>query len=74
MTLPVFETPRLTLQSITAHDAERLHGWIVVPSCWRQALMTAAAPPLISHCFTRLNVHRIPDGARRPPAGIINSR
>ena len=25
MTLPVFETPRLTLRSITAHDAESLH-------------------------------------------------
>ena len=25
MTLPVFETPRLTLRSITAHDAEGLH-------------------------------------------------
>jgi RimJ/RimL family protein N-acetyltransferase len=127
MTLPVFETPRLTLRSITAHDAEGLHeaygdadamrhwdlppsrdvpqtaerirmsadadprwhsmwaiqthagrfvgainyhahneqqrrlalGWIVVPSCWRQGLMIEAAPPVISHCFTRLNVHRI---------------
>src|SRR5260370_33364734 len=127
MTLPVFETPRLTLRSITAPDAEGLHeaygdshamrhldvppsrdvsqtaerirmsaeadprwhgmwaiqthagrfvgainyhahneqqrrlalGWIVVPSCWRQALMTEAAPPVISHRFTRLNVHRI---------------
>ena len=25
MTLPVFETPRLTLRSIIAHDAEGLH-------------------------------------------------
>ena len=25
MTLPVFETPRLTLRPITAHDAEGLH-------------------------------------------------
>src|SRR5205814_9569441 len=25
MALPVFETPRLTLRSITAHDAEGLH-------------------------------------------------
>ena len=25
MTLPVFETPRLTLRSITAHDADGLH-------------------------------------------------
>jgi hypothetical protein len=25
MTLPVFETPHLTLRSITAHDAEGLH-------------------------------------------------
>jgi len=25
MTLPVFEAPRLTLRSITAHDAEGLH-------------------------------------------------
>jgi len=127
VTLPVFETHRLTLRSITAHDAEGLHeaygdadamrhwdlppsrdvsqtaerirmsaeadprwhgmwaiqthagrfvgainyhahneqqrrlalGWIVVPSCWRQGLMTEVAPPVISHCFTRLNVHRI---------------
>src|SRR2546427_9556573 len=127
MTLPVFETPRLILKSITEHDAEGLHeaygdadamrhwdlppsrdvsqtaerirmsaetdprwhgmwaiqthagrfvgainyhahneqqrrlalGWIGVPSCWRQGLMAEAAPPVISHCFTRLNVHRI---------------
>jgi [ribosomal protein S5]-alanine N-acetyltransferase len=127
MTLPVFETARLTLRPITTHDAEGLHeafgnadamrhwdllpsrdvsqtaeriatsaeadprrhgmwairthagrfvgainyhahneqqrrlavGWIVVPSCWRQGLMTEAAPPMISHCFTHLNVHRI---------------
>jgi RimJ/RimL family protein N-acetyltransferase len=25
MTLPVFETPRLTLRSITEHDADGLH-------------------------------------------------
>jgi RimJ/RimL family protein N-acetyltransferase len=25
MTLPAFETPRLTLRSLTAHDAEGLH-------------------------------------------------
>ena len=25
MPLPVFETPRLTLRAITAHDAEGLH-------------------------------------------------
>ena len=127
MTLPVFETLRLTLRSITEHDAEGLHeayadaeamrrwdhppsrdvsqtaerirtsaevdprwhgiwaiqthagrfvgainyhahneqqrrlalGWILVPSSWRQGLMTEAAPPVISHCFTGLNVHRI---------------
>jgi RimJ/RimL family protein N-acetyltransferase len=57
MTLPVFETPRLIVRSITEHDAEV--GWIVVPSCWRQGLMMEAAPPVISHCFTRLNAHRI---------------
>jgi ribosomal-protein-alanine N-acetyltransferase len=34
-------------------------GWILVPSSWRQGLMTEAAPPVISHCFTGLNVHRI---------------
>ena len=34
-------------------------GWIVVPSLWRQGIMTEAAPPVISHCFTELNVHRI---------------
>jgi ribosomal-protein-alanine N-acetyltransferase len=127
MTPPVFETPRLTLRSITEHDADGLHeaygdadvmrywdhppsrdvsqtaerirmsaevdprwhgmwaiqtragrfvgainyhalneqqrrlalGWILVPSSWRQGLMTEAASPVISHCFTRLNVHRI---------------
>ena len=127
MTLPVFETPRLTLRPIAVNDAEGLHeaygdaeamrhwdfppsrdvsqtaerirtstevdprwhgtwaiqtqagrfvgainyhahneqqrrlalGWILVPSSWRQGLMTEAAPPVISHCFTGLNVHRI---------------
>jgi ribosomal-protein-alanine N-acetyltransferase len=34
-------------------------GWILVPSCWRHGLMTEAAPPVISHCFARLNAHRI---------------
>jgi ribosomal-protein-alanine N-acetyltransferase len=34
-------------------------GWIVVPSLRRQGLMTDAAPPVISHCFTQLNAHRI---------------
>src|SRR4030095_3616223 len=140
MTLPVFETPRLTLRSITAHDAEGLHeaygdtdamrhwdlppsrdvsqtaelirvsteadprshgmwaiqthagrfvgainyhahneqqrrlavGWIVVPSCWRQGLMRGAAPPVISHCFTRLNVHRIE--ARIEPENLSSRR
>ena len=140
MTLPVFETPRLTLRSITAHDAEGLHeaygdadamrywdhppsrdvsqtserirvsaeadprlhgmwaiqtherrfvgainyharneqqrrlalGWIVVPSCWRQGLMTEAAPPVISHCFTQLKVHRIE--ARIEPDNISSRR
>src|SRR2546428_11391697 len=140
MTLPVFETPRLTLRSITAHDAEGLHeaygaadamrhwdlppsrdvpqtaerirmsaeadprghgmwaiqthagrfvgainyhahneqqrrlalGWIVVPSSWRQGLMTEAATPVISHCFTRLNVHRIE--ARIEPENLSSRR
>jgi len=140
VTLPVFETPRLTLRSITAHDAEGLHeaygdaeamrywdhsptrdvsqtaeririsaeadprwhgmwaiqtherrfvgainyhahneqqrrlalGWIVVPSCWRQGLMTEAAPPVISHCFTHLNVHRIE--ARIEPENLASRR
>jgi len=140
MTLPVFETPRLTLRSITAHDAEGLHeaygdadamrhwdlppsrdvsqtaerirmsaeadprwhgmwaiqthagrfvgainyhahnqqqrrlalGWIVVPSCWRQGLMTEAAPRVISHCFARLNVHRIE--ARIEPENLSSRR
>src|SRR5262249_42880697 len=140
MTLPVFETPRLTLRSITARDAEGLHeadgdahamrprdlppspdeaqtaerirmsaeadprwhgmwavetqggrfvgainyhahneqqrrlalGWIVVPSRWRQGLMTEAAPPVISHCFTRLNVHRIE--ARIEPENLSSRR
>src|SRR5215510_4538921 len=140
MTLPVFETSRLTLRSITANDAEGLHeaygdadamrhwdlppsrnvsetaerirmsadadprwhgmwaiqthagrfvgainyhahndqqrrlalGWIVVPSCWRQGLMTEAAPPVISHCFTDLNVHRIE--ARIEPENLSSRR
>ena len=140
MTLPVFETPRLTLRSIIAADAEGLHeaygdadamrhwdhppsgdvsqtaegirmsaeadprwhgmwaiqthagrfvgainyhahneqqrrlalGWIVVPSCWRQGLMTEAGPPVISHCFTRLNVHRIE--ARIEPENLSSRR
>ena len=125
MTLPVFETPRLTLRPITAHDAEGLHeaygdadamrhwdllpsrdvshtaerirmsaeadprghgmwaiqthagrrlalGWIVVPSCWRQGLMTEAATPVISHWFTRLNVHRIE--ARIEPENLSSRR
>jgi RimJ/RimL family protein N-acetyltransferase/predicted TIM-barrel fold metal-dependent hydrolase len=140
MTLPVFATPRLTLRSITAHDADGLHeafgdadamrhwdlppsrdvsqtaerirmsveadprwhgmwaiqthagrfvgainyhahneqqrrlalGWIVVPSCWRQGLMTEAAPPVISHCFTRLNAHRIE--ARIEPENLSSRR
>jgi ribosomal-protein-alanine N-acetyltransferase len=119
MTLPVLETPRLTLRSITAHDAEGLHeaygdafamrhwdlppsvdvsqtaerirmsaeadprwhgmwaiqthaGRFVGPSCWRQGLMTEAAPPVISHCFTRLNVHRIE--ARIEPENLSSRR
>ena len=140
MTLPVFETPRLIVRSITEHDAEGLHeaygdadamrhwdlppsvdvsqtaerihlsaeadqrwhgmwavqthagrfvgainyhahneqqrrfalGWIVVPSCWRQGLMTEAAPPVISHCFTRLNAHRIE--ARIEPENVSSRR
>jgi ribosomal-protein-alanine N-acetyltransferase len=47
-------------------------GWIVVPSCWRQGLMTEAAPPVISHCFTRLNVHRIE--ARIEPENLSSRR
>ena len=140
MTLPVFETLRLTLRPITANDAEGLHqaygdadamrhwdlppsrdasetaerirasaevdprwhgmwaiqthtgrcagainyhahneqqrrlavGWIVVPSFWRQGLMTEAAPPVISHCFTQLNVHRIE--ARIEPENVSSRR
>ena len=47
-------------------------GWIVVPSYWRQGLMTEAAPPVISHCFTRLNVHRIE--ARIEPENLPSRR
>lgn len=140
MTLPVLETPRLRLRSITAHDADGLHeaygdavamrhwdlppsrdlaqtaervrmsaeadprwhgmwalhthagrfvgainyhahnqqqrrlavGWIVVPSHWRQGLMTEAAPPVISHCFTCLNVQRIE--ARIEPDNLSSRR
>jgi ribosomal-protein-alanine N-acetyltransferase len=61
MPLPVFVTPRLTLRSITAHDAEGL-----------QRLMTEAASPVVSHCFTRLNVHRIE--ARIEPANLSSRR
>ena len=132
MTLPVFETPRLILKSITERDAEGLHeaygdadamrhwdlppsvdvsqtaerirlsaeadsrwhgmwaiqthggrfagainyhahnehhrrlalGWIVVPSFWRQGIMTEAAPPVISllHAPERAS-HRSSDRA-----------
>ena len=140
MTLPVFETPHLTLRSIIEHDAEGLHeaygdadamrhwdlplsvdvsqtverirasaeadarwhgmwaiqthagrfagainyhahnehqrrlalGWIVVPSLWRHGIMTEAAPPVISHCFTRLNAHRIE--ARIEPENLSSRR
>jgi len=140
MTLPAFETPRLTLRSIAQNDAEGLQeaygnalamrhwdlppsrdasqtaerirasaeadprwhgmwaiqthagrftgainyhahsesqrrlalGWIVVPSFWRQGIMTEAAPPVISHCFTQLNVHRIE--ARIEPANVSSWR
>jgi ribosomal-protein-alanine N-acetyltransferase len=140
MTLPVFETPRLTLRPITEHDAHGLHeaygnadamrywdlppsvdesqtaerirvsadadarwhgmwaietragrfagainyhahneqhrrlsvGWIVVPSFWRQGIMTEAAPPMIAHCFTHLNAHRIE--ARIEPENLSSRR
>src|SRR5262245_902373 len=47
-------------------------GWIVVPSCWRQGLMTEAAPPVISHCFRHLNAHRIE--ARIEPENLSSRR
>ena len=140
MTLPVFETRRVTLRSITVHDADGLHeaygdadamrhwdhpasrdvsqtaerictsaeadprwhgmwtiqthagrfagainyhahnehhrrlalGWIVVLSFWRQGIMTEAAPPVISHCFTRLNALRIE--ARIEPENVSSRR
>jgi len=107
MTLPVFETPRLTLRAITEHDADGLHeaygdavamrhwdhrrfagainyharnesqrrlavGWIVVPPFWRQGLVTDAAPPVLSHCFTQLGVHRIE--ARIEPDNLSSRR
>ena len=140
MTLPVLETPRLTLRPIAAHDAEGLHeaygdadamrhwdhppsrdvsqtaerirmsaeadprwhgmwaiqthagrfagainyharneqqrrlavGWIVVPSFWRRGIMTEAATPVISHCFTQLDVHRIE--ARIEPENLPSRR
>jgi len=43
-----------------------------VPSRWRQGLMTEAAPPVISHCFTRLNVRRIE--ARIEPENLSSRR
>jgi ribosomal-protein-alanine N-acetyltransferase len=140
MTLPVLETPRLTLRAITEDDAASLHeaygdadamrhwdllpsrdvshtaerirgsadadprwhgmwavqtregrfagainyhahndhhrrlalGWIVVPSLWRQGVMSEAAPPVISHCFTHLNAHRIE--ARIEPGNLSSRR
>lgn len=41
------------------HHRRLALGWIVVPSSWRQGIMTEAVPRVISHCFTRLNAHRI---------------
>ena len=58
-----------------AHDEQQRRlalGWIVVPSCWRQGLMTEAAPPVISHSFTRLSVHRIE--ARIEPKNLSSRR
>jgi RimJ/RimL family protein N-acetyltransferase len=108
MTLPVFETPRLILKSITEHDAEGLHEaygdadamrhWDLPPSVdvsqtaerirlsaeadprWHGmwAIQThagrfaGAVPPVISHCFTRLNAHRIE--ARIEPENVSSRR
>ena len=41
------------------HHRRLAVGWIVVPSFWRQGVMSEAAPPVISHCFVHLNAHRI---------------
>ena len=54
------------------HQRRLALGWIVVPSLWRQGIMTEAAPPVISHCFTHLNVHRIE--ARIEPENLSSRR
>jgi len=58
-----------------AHNEEQRRlalGWIVVPSCWRQGLMTEAARSVISHCFRHLNAHRIE--ARLEPENLPSRR
>lgn len=47
-------------------------GWIAVPSLWRQGVMTEAVPPLLAHCFTQMNVHRIE--ARIEPDNVASRR
>src|SRR6185369_730250 len=54
------------------HQRRLALGWIVVPSLWRQGIMTEAAPPVISHCFTCLNAHRIE--ARIEPENLSSRR
>ena len=34
-------------------------GWIVVPACWRQGIMTEAAGPVLDFCFKKLGTHRV---------------
>jgi|SRR6516164_4275631 len=34
-------------------------GWIVVPTYWRQGIMTEAADAVLRHCFRAMNTHRI---------------
>jgi [ribosomal protein S5]-alanine N-acetyltransferase len=34
-------------------------GWIIVPACWRQGLMTEAARPVLNFCFKGLRSHRV---------------
>lgn len=34
-------------------------GWILVPAVWRQGLMAEAAEPVLSHCFSTMEMHRV---------------
>jgi RimJ/RimL family protein N-acetyltransferase len=42
-----------------AHNRRLELGWIVIPTCWRQGMMTEAAGPVLDFCFRGLRTHRI---------------